>query len=299
MLDAGSSRPNFFGQTEFRLTLWSDRDTFLVMVNGSSKVAAYESRLQEIEGVLYVFCKHCNEWQISTEFHKQKGLYKSICKSCHRSRYNKAAGYESPSARRKRKESERDKEQWLSEHQTCTMCGDTKERREFYNEQQKRYLPYCCSTRRTWEQIERDISEQMKTCFGCGLRLPFDEYAYSPNGRDKKRPYCNCCLSAIRHSSPDKQSRQQAIDATSDGSASVPALSKMLRDASNCSHCGVELTQSYPVKPTQRTLDHTLPLSRGGKHTLSNISVMCLSCNSAKQDRTIEEFSRVKKKIAL
>lgn len=267
------------------------------MKQGQNRILQYQSRIREERGCVSVFCNHCEQWKSSSEFHKSKGLYKAICKSCHKSRYSKAAGYESPSHKAKREDAAARKDAWLSERQKCTICGEVKERKEFYDDRQKRYLPYCCSQRRSHEQIEIDISEQMKTCFECGLRLTFDEFSYSPNGRDKKKPYCKCCLAAIHHKKSDRPERQNLIEQTSDGSATIPALSKMLRDAVNCAHCGIKLTQSYPVKTSQKTLDHNTPLSRGGKHVISNISVMCLGCNSAKQDRTIEEFSRVKKKI--
>lgn len=264
-----------------------------------NKIAEYNARIRETDSGSEVLCNHCHEWKKPTDFHLGNGKYKSMCKTCHAARYNKASGYESPTSRAKRESAHVRKEAWLSEPQQCTICNDVKERRLFFNAQQRRYLPYCCSPRRTNEQIDIDISEQMKTCFECGIRLPFDDFSYSSNGRDKKKPYCKCCVAAIMYQKSDKPQRQKLIDETSDGSITSAKLSIMLREAQNCSHCGVGMTQSYPVKPTQKTLDHYLPLARGGKHTMDNMSVMCLSCNSAKQDRTIEEFSRVKKKMVL
>ncbi|MGE5619734.1 MAG: HNH endonuclease signature motif containing protein [Sphingomonadaceae bacterium] len=34
--------------------------------------------------------------------------------------------------------------------------------------------------------------------------------------------------------------------------------------------------------------DHVMPLSQGGPHTIANIQPLCLSCNAAKKDRTID-----------
>lgn len=50
-----------------------------------------------------------------------------------------------------------------------------------------------------------------------------------------------------------------------------------------CAYCGEQ-------KPLER--DHSIPLSRGGSHTASNIVPACRSCNSRKKDRTVEEFLR-------
>ena len=38
------------------------------------------------------------------------------------------------------------------------------------------------------------------------------------------------------------------------------------------------------------TMDHLVPLSRGGGHTASNVVPACLHCNSAKGARTPEEW---------
>lgn len=266
------------------------------MTTGTNKVNEYLSRVKDNNGQITVFCKHCETWHDSDNFHKSRGRYKSICKDCHRSRYSVANGYRSPATIEASKLSKQKKEAWLSENQTCTNCGSTKPRREFYNERQKAYLPYCCSNRRTWDQIEIDIKEQMKTCFECELRLPFDEFSYNPNGRDKKRPYCKCCEAAKAKIYSDQPDRVEQIKDTDDGTITIAVLSSLLRETSHCSHCGVRMTQSYPVTPSNKTIDHDVPLSRGGKHTINNISVMCLGCNSSKQARTLDEFSTYVKK---
>lgn len=44
-------------------------------------------------------------------------------------------------------------------------------------------------------------------------------------------------------------------------------------------------------KPKRMTLDHVVPLSRGGQHTIQNSVPCCQSCNSAKGNKTLEELS--------
>lgn len=39
-----------------------------------------------------------------------------------------------------------------------------------------------------------------------------------------------------------------------------------------------------------KTLDHILPLSKGGCHTVNNLCVCCKSCNSSKHKATLEEW---------
>lgn len=38
------------------------------------------------------------------------------------------------------------------------------------------------------------------------------------------------------------------------------------------------------------TLDHIIPLARGGAHSLRNIQLMCRSCNSSKGSKTMKEW---------
>ncbi len=48
-----------------------------------------------------------------------------------------------------------------------------------------------------------------------------------------------------------------------------------------CAYCG---------KETQLTMDHVVPLSRGGRHSVGNIIPACFRCNSSKNARFITEW---------
>jgi 5-methylcytosine-specific restriction endonuclease McrA len=41
----------------------------------------------------------------------------------------------------------------------------------------------------------------------------------------------------------------------------------------------------------QITLDHVIPLTRGGAHTASNLRVACRSCNSSKGELMPDEYA--------
>lgn len=55
------------------------------------------------------------------------------------------------------------------------------------------------------------------------------------------------------------------------------------RDRYICNYCGA---------PNSRECDHVIPRSRGGRNTDDNLVASCKSCNSAKKDRTPEEWRR-------
>lgn len=52
-----------------------------------------------------------------------------------------------------------------------------------------------------------------------------------------------------------------------------------------CFYCGQTKNQS---------LDHVIPVSRGGTHSIGNLVTACRSCNSSKRDRTIMEWRKRK-----
>jgi 5-methylcytosine-specific restriction endonuclease McrA len=55
---------------------------------------------------------------------------------------------------------------------------------------------------------------------------------------------------------------------------------------SNCKHCGTRDNIS---------IDHIIPLARGGRHSVGNLQPLCINCNSSKNDRTMMEWKLVLK----
>jgi 5-methylcytosine-specific restriction endonuclease McrA len=45
------------------------------------------------------------------------------------------------------------------------------------------------------------------------------------------------------------------------------------------------------------TVEHLIPLSRGGRHSIGNLAPSCKSCNSAKGTRTVMEFRLNRKRV--
>lgn len=48
---------------------------------------------------------------------------------------------------------------------------------------------------------------------------------------------------------------------------------------------------TYCSKEARLTLDHVIPLSKGGKHSKDNVVPACLRCNSSKGNKTLEEWN--------
>lgn len=53
-----------------------------------------------------------------------------------------------------------------------------------------------------------------------------------------------------------------------------------------CAYCGCEMTREGDYQALDYcTIDHVVPLSRGGKHDHGNMVLCCRSCNSKKKDK--------------
>ena len=57
-----------------------------------------------------------------------------------------------------------------------------------------------------------------------------------------------------------------------------------------CPICGYKM-ENYVNAPHRPTIQHNLPLSKGGKHELGNISIICHKCNVSIKDNETEELN--------
>lgn len=67
------------------------------------------------------------------------------------------------------------------------------------------------------------------------------------------------------------------------GSVTLSKVNLLIRDAFKCQYCGREL------RPYTTTVDHLLPVSRGGKREWLNVVAACKPCNGKKDNRTPDE----------
>lgn len=58
------------------------------------------------------------------------------------------------------------------------------------------------------------------------------------------------------------------------------------RDSFQCRSCG------QTGRETELTIDHIIPLARGGSNDLSNLHTLCRSCNLRKTDNLDSRFRR-------
>lgn len=82
--------------------------------------------------------------------------------------------------------------------------------------------------------------------------------------------------------------RSALIEAQSDGSVTPQSLGRLYGQAKECCYCGVPFKTSK-----EKTADHIVPISRGGLHSILNLVICCISCNSSKCDKMVDEWRTV------
>jgi 5-methylcytosine-specific restriction endonuclease McrA len=152
------------------------------------------------------------------------------------------------------------------------------------------------------ERIKPTIYGASKECLECREIKSLSAFPPSKRGRCERGPYCRFCFSIrfqpipaqVREATQryrDRNrdwwrslhrltqfNRKSKSKAQSDGTVTKAAAEK-LYSVRECAYCGNRIPRK------NRTLDHVVPLSKGGRHSVSNLVMACRSCNSAKGAR--------------
>lgn len=258
-------------------------------------------------------CSACKIKKPVTEYHKTKSSkdgYKTNCKLC-RSIYAKKKRVENGGSNRIDRSTE------TEELQICTKCLKLKDRLEFTNG------TWCLICRREYhrnhygykEKFVPKITSSHKECVECKTMVKLVNFSSSKRGRLGLSSYCKPCTSKRRLSSTTKKQRREQVQKyrdnnrnwwrskhrihqfnrrrkqklVSDGTVTKDFIESIYK-MTNCYYCKEEIPKDL------RTLEHILPLNRGGLHTSTNITMACLKCNTSKRDMTEKEFKNFNNK---
>lgn len=130
------------------------------------------------------------------------------------------------------------------------------------------------------------LLERMAQCPSCGV-------VFAPGRRT--RTYCTsqCQMRAYNRRREEdgrlaryRAERRQRERAQADPSEVFRAVDIYERDAWTCQICAGPLSRHarWPA-PDSPSVDHVVPLSKGGSHTLANVQAAHLRCNLVKGDR--------------
>lgn len=62
-----------------------------------------------------------------------------------------------------------------------------------------------------------------------------------------------------------------------------------------CPRCGTYLDYVTPLQPNSVEADHIVPHNRGGSDAMSNLQILCRSCNRLLSDKRVKHVTRPKR----
>lgn len=134
----------------------------------------------------------------------------------------------------------------------CKECANAKRKKQYYENHEETLAKIRARNQKRWPQIL--------------------EYARLWKAANPER--------RLKDDESYRQRRREREAAQSDGTLTIPAMRKLFGMAKACPLCGDVFSKDKP-----KSLDHVVPLAKGGPHSISNVSVVCRSCNIAKSDK--------------
>jgi 5-methylcytosine-specific restriction endonuclease McrA len=155
----------------------------------------------------------------------------------------------------------------------CPQCKNT-----FKNRGGRTYCSYKC-----YIESKRP-PDQTSVCPICGKEF---------NQRGNKLKYCSslCSIEAQAEVYKRNTLTRRALRVVNGNLEKINPKDIFERDGWRCQICGKKVLKGlYKIKGTKRyhnapSIDHIIPISRGGQHTKSNVQCACYLCNCKKGNR--------------
>ena len=172
----------------------------------------------------------------------------------------------------------------LSAMKQCLGCGQRKELSEFYWSSSDRMRAGGRYVSRCKECMRPGLRElARKRGLDPVIREQRNAYARSDAGKVIKRRYARSPKGramAAKHKAQSKALRKDL------GSWTAEDINKRYAyQAGRCLGCYQQFTESF-----RYTLDHNLPVTRGGRNTYDNLLLLCGPCNTSKHAQTFAEW---------
>ena len=249
-------------------------------------------------------CPSCDELKPFDQFHKNAARADGVDVYCRDCAYEVRWAREAAQAA---KEGRRPPRRLLKDDappgfRTCTVCNEVKPLDAFYKDKRapKGVTSACRECRKAAaakRRKRRGIPERPryddppghKTCRRCGIRKPVDNFSPEPrNTTDGLRSWCDECQNdrtlEWHRANPAKMNELKAIrrEAVEVSTVTEREWCRLLNRFSGCcAYCG---------NRAKLSMEHVIPLTRGGSHSIGNLLPVCQSCNSSKNNRLLVEW---------
>lgn len=142
-----------------------------------------------------------------------------------------------------------------------------------------------------WELVEREMARyvtQEKQAEKASVRAKEKFRKRYKNNLEAER----LRVQVYKYSNPEKvlkwaDKRRVLIAEQADGTLTRERIMFLFGTARLCPYCFVVMGTS---KETRKTLDHIVPISKGGLHSIANVVICCQTCNVSKGAKTLDEW---------
>lgn len=193
---------------------------------------------------------------------------------------------------------------------TCSTCKQEKTLDQFSKDRtQPSGLNYQCKAcrsavnKRGYHQ-HKPVTVTEQTCTKCQVTKPADEFYREARYKNGLMTRCKSCFTAATVASrtveqtraATKRYRKRHPEMVREANRRIKAMRRtnerrrwtpadwdrlVARFDGCCAYCG---------ERKDLTLDHVVPVSRGGRHAAGNFLPACVSCNSSKNDKFLAEW---------
>ncbi|NCB03846.1 MAG: HNH endonuclease [Spirochaetia bacterium] len=126
---------------------------------------------------------------------------------------------------------------------------------------------------------ESNLTIMNSVCQECGKT-----FSYKVMNRVKELKYCSekCRKKSGKRNS--KHKRRCIMKELPKENISIVAIMKKYRNTCQVCGCKVHRSNGKDWSPNIATIDHIVPIAKGGTHTYDNVQLLCAMCNTRKSD---------------
>ena len=132
--------------------------------------------------------------------------------------------------------------------------------------------------------------EESKVCSQCGQEKSILDFSRNGRRDGYRRPECRKCQRDKYEESENYEAtvalrnKRRAELQTTPKPVLTSCREKLIGEDTSCTYCGKSLTME------NSSVDHIIPLSRGGDDCEANMQIICRGCNMEKHAKTDDEY---------
>lgn len=180
--------------------------------------------------------------------------------------------------------------QAMNEAKKCTRCERVQPLTDFYKD--KRATDGRTSDCKACRKTDYEANREQRLAYAKDHheknrdKILDYQRAYAEARREEKnakqRAYHKANPQVAREAAMRRRARKAAADIYD---PSLHWTTVAARDGMNCHYCGVLTVPKSDDRKLWPTVDHIIPITRGGDHSMANSVLACQSCNARKGNR--------------